>query len=179
MSKIMAGYPVGGSVLIAIYVFVLDIVTNVDGASNADNNGLCFRAESLGHREGNLYYCNDPALPLCCEKDSTHTCCKAETARNMNDQLILWGFMALTIMCFGGVYYYFSKEGDYWESPTMRLAAGHMARRFGIRSFGQKKLDDSASPIQRDFDIMEDSHPVTSLSPEAPAVEKPADITLT
>ncbi|XP_067655574.1 uncharacterized protein [Haliotis asinina] len=171
----MTGYPAG----VATYFFVLDIVTNVDGATNADNNGLCFRAESLGHREGNLYYCKDPALPLCCEKDNTHTCCQAETVRNVNDQLILWGFMALTIMCFALVYYYFSREGDYWESPTMRLAVDHMARRFGIRSFGQKKSNDSVSPIQRDFDFMEETQPMRTPSPEASSAFKTEVTTLT
>lgn len=41
----------------------------------------CYRDESVGDREGNVYYCTENSKPECCEEDSQFTCCESQSEK--------------------------------------------------------------------------------------------------
>ncbi|XP_059155541.1 uncharacterized protein LOC131940763 [Physella acuta] len=58
------------------------------------DNTKCFKDESVGDREGNVYYCNDASLPRCCVENGANACCIALSDKNLTEQLQLWGVVA-------------------------------------------------------------------------------------
>ena len=43
----------------------------------------CMRNEDIGWRQGNIYFCDDPDLPECCELQMEFTCCEPGPIRAM------------------------------------------------------------------------------------------------
>ncbi|XP_071100072.1 uncharacterized protein [Haliotis cracherodii] len=123
-------------------VLMFQVSVFVGGAKEADENGLCLKEEVLGEADGNTYYCNDPELPLCCQTDDTHKCCEAEDEKTFKDQVMLWGFVCLTILSFALVFCLLTREGDFFQAETCRQAADRVARKCGIKCFAREKKED-------------------------------------
>ncbi|CAG5134145.1 unnamed protein product, partial [Candidula unifasciata] len=58
----------------------------------------CYKDESLGDRDGNVYYCNSKDLSRCCREKDQWTCCVTESKKNITEQLQLWGAVAAFIV---------------------------------------------------------------------------------
>uniref|UniRef100_A0A2C9LRK7 Uncharacterized protein n=1 Tax=Biomphalaria glabrata TaxID=6526 RepID=A0A2C9LRK7_BIOGL len=58
------------------------------------SGGKCYKEESLGDAEGNVYFCNAAGLTRCCTENSERTCCVEIAEKNMKEQLQLWGIVA-------------------------------------------------------------------------------------
>ncbi|XP_067656228.1 uncharacterized protein [Haliotis asinina] len=122
-------------------VLMLQVSLFVGGAKEADENGMCLKVEDLGETVGNTYYCKDPELPLCCQTDGTHKCCESEEEKTFKDQVMLWGFVCLTILSFALVFCLLTREGDFFQAETCRQAADHFASKCGIKWFSLEKKE--------------------------------------
>ncbi|XP_021353928.1 uncharacterized protein LOC110450635, partial [Mizuhopecten yessoensis] len=58
----------------------------------------CYRDEQVGDREGNLYYCDQPDKPECCEENQEFTCCQTQSSKTMKEQFILWGAVLAAVI---------------------------------------------------------------------------------
>ncbi|XP_060072365.1 uncharacterized protein LOC132552233 [Ylistrum balloti] len=56
-----------------------------------ESSTKCYRDELVGDREGNVYHCEDPDKPECCEEDQEFTCCQTQSSKTLKEQFILWG----------------------------------------------------------------------------------------
>ncbi|XP_052802276.1 uncharacterized protein LOC128232642 [Mya arenaria] len=70
----------------------------------------CLRNDDIGPREGNIYMCNDPDLPECCEVENKFTCCEVPTSTTFREQTQLWGTVAVFTLALLIVYIYYSKD---------------------------------------------------------------------
>ncbi|XP_005105910.1 uncharacterized protein LOC101850982 [Aplysia californica] len=61
----------------------------------------CYRDDSLGDRDGNVYHCESKDLPRCCIENAEPTCCMSESDKNWKEQLQLWGTVAAVIVVLG------------------------------------------------------------------------------
>ncbi|KAL5006351.1 hypothetical protein ScPMuIL_015157 [Solemya velum] len=82
---------------ISTYLKIAYVLTHVAKGVSCTK---CLKDETVGDRSGNVYYCDDPTKPECCEQQLEYTCCELETTRNLREQLVLWGgviFVAVVI----------------------------------------------------------------------------------
>ncbi|XP_033752207.1 uncharacterized protein LOC117336004 [Pecten maximus] len=58
----------------------------------------CYRDELVGDREGNVYHCEDPGKPECCEENLEFTCCQTQSTKTLKEQFILWGAVLAAVI---------------------------------------------------------------------------------
>ncbi|KAL4225383.1 hypothetical protein ACF0H5_016072 [Mactra antiquata] len=105
----------------------------------------CFKDDSLGDREGNVYYCNDANKPECCEEDNAFTCCEEQTKKSLREQLILWGSVSGVVLLIVLVCCYFWRDGDCCKGDkTMREKCCSCCRKSSVDD--KAKLSDIAEP---------------------------------
>ncbi|GFO39609.1 hypothetical protein PoB_006611400 [Plakobranchus ocellatus] len=76
----------------------MDNIISTWQASGDVSASKCYRNEAIGDRDGNVYYCNSKDLSRCCVENEAPTCCKSESAKNLEEQLQLWGTVAAMIL---------------------------------------------------------------------------------
>ncbi|KAH9505381.1 hypothetical protein Btru_058576 [Bulinus truncatus] len=70
-----------------IFIFSVVFIEAVVG-------GKCYKDESIGDNDGNVYYCNAVGLTRCCTEKGERTCCVEIAEKNWKEQLQLWGIVA-------------------------------------------------------------------------------------
>ena len=53
---------------------------------DATTGTKCLKDEALRDYPVNVYYCDDPEFPTCCQRDFTYDCCEDESAKNWYDR---------------------------------------------------------------------------------------------
>ncbi|XP_045176256.1 uncharacterized protein LOC123536844 [Mercenaria mercenaria] len=78
----------------------------------------CFKEESLGDREGNVYYCEDESKTECCEENNEYTCCESQSEKTWKEQLILWGSVGGLVLLISLLCCYFWRDNVCSKSDT-------------------------------------------------------------
>lgn len=115
----------------------------------------CYRSESLGDRDVNVYYCDDPDKPACCDEGGQFTCCEEDSDKTLREQLTLWGVVLGVILLISIGCCYFWKDCACCKDDQPRN---------GCCCCRQKPDDD-----QKDLTSLETPHNVTSHKPQWPA----------
>ncbi|ESO98434.1 hypothetical protein LOTGIDRAFT_159240 [Lottia gigantea] len=111
----------------------------------------CLKNEVIGHREGNIYTCDDPLKQRCCEEGTQFTCCEPAFDANLTGQLQLWGTVALMILVMAFIYLYYAKDREVFKRETLQLAIDNFTSKFrkgNKKSFSQ--LDESVDESKHD-----------------------------
>ncbi|XP_060583676.1 uncharacterized protein LOC132739878 [Ruditapes philippinarum] len=78
----------------------------------------CYREESLGDRDGNVYICDDESKPECCEENEQFTCCESQSKKTWKEQLILWGTVGGLVLLVSLTCCYFWRDNVCSKSDT-------------------------------------------------------------
>ncbi|KAL4225160.1 hypothetical protein ACF0H5_015853 [Mactra antiquata] len=85
-------------------------------AHSAVEGKECLKNSQIGRRENNIYNCDDPYYPECCEVNREFTCCEEKLSKTLREQLQLWGTVAIFILLLYIVYLYFC-GGSFCSLP--------------------------------------------------------------
>ncbi|XP_029656465.1 uncharacterized protein LOC115230408, partial [Octopus sinensis] len=103
------------SLRLQIYLCVLLSINFAIGTKVADEGVKCLKAEELGDRPANVYYCPDPEKPRCCQPEGgvEYTCCEEKTKEDLKKQFELWVYIFLIVSVVVILLFYFFKDVDY------------------------------------------------------------------
>ncbi|KAH9519315.1 hypothetical protein Btru_075243 [Bulinus truncatus] len=90
---------------------------------------VCTKREEIGDREGNHYNCDDTALPDCCERNNTFTCCQSQWKQSALEVLWLLAAVAAILILMCVLLRYLTGQSEIFTSPTIQDAARNWKRK--------------------------------------------------
>ncbi|KAL8579889.1 hypothetical protein ACOMHN_060743 [Nucella lapillus] len=88
----------------------------------------CFKADTLGEKEGNVYYCSNDQKPDCCQRNSDFTCCESSDAKTWKEQAQLWGTVAAVAILIGVAFVCCRQDLSFCNGDE-----GTLSQRFGLK----------------------------------------------
>ncbi|XP_069131999.1 uncharacterized protein [Argopecten irradians] len=100
-----------GGILVSMFLIFICFLGGVSGTK-------CYRDELVGDREGNVYHCNEPDKPECCEENQEFTCCQTQSSKTLKEQFILWGAVVAAVILITVLLCWLCKDWNWCGSDT-------------------------------------------------------------